>query len=481
MSDTHLLDGVNIEFSPSEKQYKAWQRLNDDVTRYIGYGGAAFGGKSYLECKWITAQCCAYPNVAYGLGRNELTTLRKTTLMTLFKVFEEANIKNELHYNYNQKDNVITFKNGSQIFLIDMARKPSDPFYQRLGGYELTGAAVDESAEVDAKAIEILATRCGRRNNQKYGLKAKILETFNPDKGHVYTRYYKPWKEGKLGEEYAFIRALPTDNPSPEAAEYVRDLLLSPDKITVERLVYGNFEYDDDPTCLMRFDAINDIFTNTLTETEPNVYMTVDVARYGGDSIVFNVWSGMKSIRRVRKQKQPLDETARDLRDLAVEYKVPYSRIIVDEDGVGGGVVDMCRGVRGFMGASTPLKNPLTGIVENYQNLRAQCLYKLAEVINTHELAVDCTDTDERTALIEELEQVKSRDLDKDGKLKVIAKEDIKNKIGRSPDICDTFMMRMWFTLIESRVQQTVKPIIHLKYLNTPRINTGNNSNTSYA
>jgi hypothetical protein len=189
----------------------------------------------------------------------------------------------------------------------------------------------------------------------------------------------------------------------------------------------------------------------------------------------------MKSIRRVRKQKQPLDETARDLRDLAVEYKVPYSRIIVDEDGVGGGVVDMCRGVRGFMGASTPLKNPLTGIVENYQNLRAQCLYKLAEVINTHELAVDCTDTDERTALIEELEQVKSRDLDKDGKLKVIAKEDIKNKIGRSPDICDTFMMRMWFTLIESRVQQTVKPIIHLKYLNTPRINTGNNSNTSYA
>ena len=47
--------------------------------------------------------------------------------------------------------------------------------------------------------------------------------------------------------------------------------------------------------------------------------------------------------------------------------------------------------------------------------------------------------------LIEELEAIKSKDIDKDTKLKVVSKEDIKEEIGRSPDFSDTAMMRMKF------------------------------------
>ena len=47
--------------------------------------------------------------------------------------------------------------------------------------------------------------------------------------------------------------------------------------------------------------------------------------------------------------------------------------------------------------------------------------------------------------LIEELEIIKSKDMDKDGKLKVRSKEEVKQDIGRSPDFSDTLMMRMWF------------------------------------
>jgi hypothetical protein len=35
--------------------------------------------------------------------------------------------------------------------------------------------------------------------------------------------------------------------------------------------------------------------------------------------------------------------------------------------------------------------------------------------------------------------------MDKDGKLKLMPKDEIKLKLGRSPDFADALMMRMWF------------------------------------
>ena len=188
--------GIEINFRPSVKQTKAWQYLFDEETNFVGYGGAAYGGKSYLECYWITTMAIAYPDTGWGLGRKELSVLKKTTLLTLFKVFEECNIIPGRDFNYNAQANIITFTNKSVIFLLDTAYQPSDPLYTRFGGLELTGCAIDESAETDEGAITILFTRTGRRNNtgikngQPYNIGRKFMETFNPDKGHVYRRYY---------------------------------------------------------------------------------------------------------------------------------------------------------------------------------------------------------------------------------------------------------------------------------------------------
>jgi hypothetical protein len=236
---------ATIRFAPSKKQYAAYQHLTDDTTEFIGYGGSAFSGKSYLLCYWLTIMCIAYPDTGWGMGRRELTNLKKTTLITLFKVFKECDLESGRDYTYNQQLNIITFSNLSQIFLIDTAYKPSDPLYARFGGFELTGCAIDESAETAYSAIEILYTRCGRRRNHEYGIRRKMLETFNPDKGHVYKRYYKPQKENAPKPRHIFITALPSDNPSPEVPDYVAGILATASKATIQRLIHGNFEYDD--------------------------------------------------------------------------------------------------------------------------------------------------------------------------------------------------------------------------------------------
>ena len=50
-----------------------------------------------------------------------------------------------------------------------------------------------------------------------------------------------------------------------------------------------------------------------------------------------------------------------------------------------------------------------------------------------------------RELLIDDLNQIKSRDLDDDRPLKLLQKEEVKKNIGRSPDYGDCFVMRMYF------------------------------------
>lgn len=434
-------DGIVINFKPSLKQYQAWEYLSDDITNYIGYGGAAFSGKSYLLCYWLTTMAVAYPGTGWGLGRKQLTVLKKTTLITLFKVFAECNMQNGIHYNYNQQNNTITLYNESVIFLIDTMSLPSDPLFTRFGGLELTGAAVDESAETDYKAIEVLSTRLGRRLNDKYGLTAKMLETFNPAKNHVYSRYYKPHADNKEKPGVVFIPALPSDNPSPEVPAYIARIKATGQKVTIERLIYGNFMYDDDPSALMVFNKIQDIFSNTFVE-KGEKYISADIARFGSDNTVIGVWDGLRLQTIVTIDKNKVTEAADKIKQLCNTYSVPMSNVIVDDDGVGGGVVDIL-GCNGFVNNSSPLDNPENREPENYNNLKSQCYFKLSEMVNANKIYI-CDDL-YKQIIIEELEQVKQKDMDKDGKKMVIPKDKVKELLGRSPDYSDMLMMRMWF------------------------------------
>jgi len=429
-----------IVFKPSAKQHKAFTYLTDNVTTEIAYGGAAGGGKSYLMCYWLTMMCMQYPKTRYGFARKELKTLKRTTLMTLFKVFEECKI-DDRHFKYNQQQDVITFKNGSQIFLVELTFQPRDPHFTRFGGMELTGAAVDESNECTHESIEILSSRVGRCMNREYGIKPKVLETFNPDKGHVYRRFHKPEKEGKLEPHVQFIRAVASDNPTV-TQDYI-DQLKKRDKVTVERLLYGNFEYDDDPSALMDYDAICDMFHNTDVP-EGETYITCDIARFGKDKTTIMVWSGFR-VRHIEViGKGDLVYTANTIRTIAERWAVPMNCVMVDEDGVGGGVVDMLR-CKGFVSNKSPIKRGNGD--HNYNNLKSQCYFMLAKYVNERRIWFMPENNNIKDELMQELEVVKKDNLYKDGKNAVLKKEVIKDMIGRSPDYSDALMQRMWYEL----------------------------------
>lgn len=424
------------------KQTQAIDYLEDNVTTELEYGGAAGGGKSVLGCYWQLKRRLKYPNTRGVIGRASLKTLKETTLQSFFWVCKEQGVKPDVHFKYNQQSNSIHFFNGSVILLKDLYQYPSDPDFDELGSLEITDAFVDENSQITEKAWNILKSRI-RYGLDENGLIPKILGSCNPSKNFVYHRFYKPHRDGTLPEDRKFIQALVDDNP--DISRHYKENLLSLDKISKERLLYGNWEYDDDPATLIPYDKIIDSFSNFFVE-KGETYLTADVARYGSDCSVYGIWDGYR-VKLIRQSKLSVTENAENIKRLQSEYNVPSSRVIVDDDGVGGGVVDIL-GCKGFVNNSSPLPNPSDLKAENYRNLKSQCYFMLADKINKSGMYIDCQDVEMREKIIEELEQVKRHNIDKDNKVEIMPKDKVKALIGRSPDFSDTLMMRMWFDLV---------------------------------
>lgn len=431
---------LTLDFKATKKQGEALRYLTDDKTTEIWFGWAAWWGKSILWAAWVWIMCMKYPWTRWFMWRKELTNLTKTTLTSYYKVMEMMNVPEYARGKMDWKNNIIKFQNWSEIYLLDLAYKPADPLYARLWSMEFTWGFVDESAEIAASAISILKTRIWRQLNKEYKLKPKILETFNPDKWHVYSDYYKPRKDKSLPEYKAFIPSVATDNPYlPE--DYIEQLKKS-DEITRQRLLYGNFDYDDTEWKLFRTDEIMDMFTNNVDDWWA-VFISCDVARQWKDSTRITVWQWLHMVRLVTIQWATTDAVAQRLKDLEYQYTVHRHNIVVDTDWLGWWVADQVRGCYEFHNGGKPIT---TDVDTMFGNLKTQCYYKLRDLAEKRAIKIDLEWKD-KDDLVQDLENVLNKNLDKDWKILLESKEDMKKRIWRSPDIADSIMMRMVYEL----------------------------------
>lgn len=446
---------MEISINPTIKQHQVYQALRDPTVDEVFFGGGAGGGKSWLICESRLINCYLFPGYRSFIAREELKRLMGSTYLTWLEVCKHHHIPRN-DWKLNGQYNYLEFANGSRVDLLDVKFAPSDPLYERFGSMEFSDGALEEAGEIHALAREVLKSRINRHLNRELGIKANLLSTGNPKKNWTYNVFYKPWKEGKLPNNMRFIQALYNDNPYT-AQDYGNTLSQITDQAMRERLKDGNWEYNNDPSALIDYDSITDIFTISIdNEDKENKYLICDVARFGRDSTVVTLWEGMECYKILQRQKQGVDVTIDWLKDLLREHKIPYSHALIDEDGVGGGVVDGLKGCKGFMANRTPFDNPTTEKPDNFENLKAQCGYTLAEMICNHKLSVKCEDELIKTNLIEELEWIKSKDADNDGKRKLLPKEIIKENINRSPDFSDNLLMRMYFFFDKVKKAPTV-------------------------
>jgi len=444
------MQAITPTIRPEPKQHEAYQKLWDSITTTLLFGGGSGGGKSWLGAEWLLTNCYRYPGSKWFIGRNELTRLMGSSYATFQKVSRFHDIP-QGDWSLNGHYHYIEFFNKSRIDLIDLALTPTDPMYQRYGSFEYTGGWIEEAGEVNFMAYDVLKTRIGRWMNKEYGLfPAKLLLTCNPEQNWLYRLFYKPWKKKQLPSDLAFIQSLYGDN-SYTREEYGKQLSAIGDRVLRARLKSGLWEYMPGDNSLIDYDSITDLFTNVLVPSFEK-YFSADVARYGSDRIVFGGFRGFDLYKIITKTNRGIDQTSEDVRLFLRDNAIPYSHAIADDDGVGGGVVDNVRGIKGFVGNSSALKTKeeekQDKPKQNYGNLRSQCGFMLAEKIKKHEYAISAQiDEPTKEMIIEDLQQLKKEETTIEAPLRLISKEEIKEALGRSPDYSDMMMMRMYFEL----------------------------------
>ena len=420
------------------KQTLVLDLLEDKLHTEIIFGGGAGGGKSIVGCYWILKQAIKYPSTRWLIGRSKLKSLKETTLNSFFDVCKIQGLTPDKHFNYNQQSGVIRLFNGSEIILKDLFTYPSDPNFDGLGSLEITGAFIDECNQISEKAWLIVKSRI-RYKLDDFGLIPKILGSCNPSKNWVYSNFFKLNKDGELEQYKAFIQALVTDNPF--ISQHYIDSLNTLDNASKQRLLFGNWDYNNDPSALLTFDQILDLFNNS--HIQPDVTkkaITCDIAMQGADKMVLTYWSGFVAEKINVIPKSDGKEVIEAIENMSNTYGVPKSRIVYDADGVGSFVGGFLQGAKAFNNGSKALNN------ENYKNLKTQCIYKWCERTATGGYYIK--DSTFKQNIILELEQLKRTNIDNDaGKLEVISKDVIKSIIGHSPDFSDSLIMREFLEL----------------------------------
>ena len=218
-----------------------------------------------------------------------------------------------------------------------------------------------------------------------------FLETFNPEKGHIYQRYWKPFRDGTMPPHRQFVRALSTDNPYVPQA-YIERIKRS-SKATIERLLHGNFDYDDDPSKIFNYDKISDLFSNIHVQGGQR-YLSGDIAGKGKDRTVLYVCDGLKVIHIYSEEVTDQDDLYKKILELKQTYAIPTSNIILDYDGIDASIVDRlkCKGFQANATAFTTKEEEQQGLKANFKNLRSQCWFKLADKVNDALIHISSTD-----------------------------------------------------------------------------------------
>ena len=430
-----------VDIKPTRRQSQAWRYLTDDKTNIVLFGGSAGGGKSWLGCLWITTICLQYTGIRCLIGRSVLTQLKLTTLNTLFDLLGSMGMKSGEHFNFNGQSNVLTFYNGSEIIFKDLAYNPSDPNYDSLGSLEISAAFIDEAAQITSLAFSIVKSRIRYKLNE-YNLTPKVLMTCNPSNNWIKKDFYLPFVQETLQPNQVFIPSLPMDNPHLPAS-YIEMLKELPPQQR-KRLLEGDWDYLEDNDSLFKFDEI----TSSIYKFEPNPtdkkYMTVDVARFGDDRSVVMIWVGLALISCHIYRKVSTTELSSEIRELMKFHGIHPQQVVIDSDGVGGGVADQIKGTN-FVNNARPLHE------QNFTNLKSQCYVKLSELFREGKISLNLLEPAVVEDLTQELLAIKLKDVDKDNKVGVMSKDEMKRILGKSPDLSDALMMRMYTEIKTSK------------------------------
>ena len=199
--------------APNEKQ----RQMFLDTHRYIGYGGARGGGKSWAVRKKMILLCLKYSGIKCGIYRRTYPELRNNHVVPLL-----AELSGVAKYNESKKTFYFPNRSTLQLCFADSLKDIN----QKFQGQEYDALAIDEATQISEEWFSIIkATIRGVNDFPK-----RVYITCNPGGvGHSWVKRLfidKNYKDSERAEDYSFIQALPTDNTALMSSnpEYIKTL-----------------------------------------------------------------------------------------------------------------------------------------------------------------------------------------------------------------------------------------------------------------
>ena len=430
-------------FPKQEQYYNAF--FNDLYTRLL-YGGAIRGGKTYIIIMLLILLCKMWPGSRHVLIRRDLPTLKRN----VFPVFEKL-CPSKFLLTFNRSDSTARFRNGSELIFMPESVQ-DDPELKRFHGFEINTAAFDEIDECQQKTFFKAIERAGTWLNPQWETPcpSKIIASCNPSQTWVKDTWFTPYTNGTLKAPYFYLPAKIFDNPHiPQW--YIDGLKDMPPEL-YKVFVEGSWDANDHVHQLVSWASVEACRSHMLSDDHTRS-IGADVGRNGKDPTVVVVLDGLNIMEISTLAISKTTETTDLIRTKMKQYNVAADHVVVDSVGVGGGVVDelskedihvipfvggAVQEIIGFGGMSFHLSELTESTHFTFKNWKAYGYYVAAEYI-TRRLVGNFTDDTLRADATSVFAFYKG-----DKVFHVEEKEQIKKRLGRSPDYWEAFVYACW-------------------------------------
>ena len=215
--------------TPNAKQDLALKEKH----RYVGYGGARGGGKSWFVRWKAVLLCLNYPGIKILITRKTYRELLNNHIVPLLFILSGV-------AKYNKSDKCFSFPNGSSIWFGYCANDGDLGQYQ---GAEYDVWFADEAGQFPEEWLTTIDA-CVRGANSFPKRTYYTLNPGGPSHGYFKRLFInRRFTEDEYPEDYAFIQALVTDNKALLKTQpgYLRSLEKLPPKIR-DAWLYGSWD-----------------------------------------------------------------------------------------------------------------------------------------------------------------------------------------------------------------------------------------------
>jgi len=240
--------------------------------RYLFYGGAVRGGKTFVAITCLAVFCKMFPQSRWLIIRDSFTNLELTTIPSLEKLLPESNTRSIKKYSRSSGNWFVEFQNGSKIILSSESIH-HDPQLKWMDGIECNGIFLEQMDGLDEKTFNKSIERIGSWTIANMP-KPILLGSFNPAQNWVKEKIYEPYKSGKLKTPYFFLEAFPKDNPYVTDEQWKAWENLDPVSYKV-RIEGDWYAYDQQNLFIYTFNEMRNV---AKLEADPNeiYYLSFD-------------------------------------------------------------------------------------------------------------------------------------------------------------------------------------------------------------